>query len=141
MKALIDTCLVLDFLQRREPFASSAEKLFRASASERFDGFITAKSVTDLYYVIHHYTHNDRETRAKLSKLLCLVGLLDSTADDVSLALSNETPDFEDAVMIETATRSQMDCIVTRNEKDFTKSKVPVFSPDQFLMRIDESDD
>ena len=35
--------------------------------------------------------------------------------------------------MVETAIRSEMDCIVTRNEKDYTKSSVKVHEPSAFL--------
>ena len=44
MKVLIDTCVAMDFLQKREPFADDALRLFRAAASELFAGYITAKS-------------------------------------------------------------------------------------------------
>lgn len=36
MKALIDTCVVMDFLQKREPFAADALQIFRSAASELF---------------------------------------------------------------------------------------------------------
>lgn len=133
MKALIDTCVVMDFLQRREPFAESACKLFRLAASEQFIGCITAKSATDIFYLTHRCTHSEKESRTKLNQLLSIVGMLDSTADDVFHAIFSEVSDFEDAVMIETAVRSHVDCIVTRNIKDYTKSPVPVYTPEQFV--------
>ena len=41
MKVLIDTCVAIDFLQKREPFADDALRIFRAAASELFAGYIT----------------------------------------------------------------------------------------------------
>ena len=38
MKVLIDTCVAIDFLQKREPFADDALRIFRAAASELFAG-------------------------------------------------------------------------------------------------------
>ena len=35
--------------------------------------------------------------------------------------------------MVETAVRSEMDCIVTRNAKDYEKSSVTVYDPTAFL--------
>ncbi len=136
MKALIDTCIVMDFLQKREPFADTACKIFRAAAMELFSGYITAKSATDIYYLTHRCIHNDQASRSKLNQLLSIIGMLDSAADDVFHAISSETSDFEDAVMIETAIRSHMDCIITRNTKDYTKSLVPVYTPEQFIELI-----
>ena len=136
MKAILDTCIVIDFMQGREPFADSAKAIFQAAAVDRFTGFITAKSATDIYYLVHRCTHSDAETRNKLNSLLSIVNMLDSTARDIYHALSSQVSDFEDAVMIETALRSNVDCIVTRNQKDYTKSSVPVYSPEEFLEKL-----
>ena len=48
-------------------------------------------------------------------------------------ALLAECADFEDAVMIETAKRSGMDCIVTRNIKHYAGASIPVYEPAEFL--------
>lgn len=142
MKALIDTCIVMDFLQHREPFAEDAKSIFRSAACEQFTGCITAKSATDIYYLTHRCTHSDKEARKKLNSLLSIISMLDSAAVDVFHALSSETTDFEDAVMIETTSRSHVDCIITRNQKDYQKSSVPVFSPAEFLQQLkDETTD
>ena len=138
MKAIVDTCVVIDFLQRREPFSVSALTVFQAAASEQFSGCITAKSATDIYYLTHRCTHSDAKTRDILNSLLSVVSMLDSAAVDVFHALSSETSDFEDAVMIETAVRSKVDCIITRNTKDYQKSPIPVYTPDEVLKLLEE---
>lgn len=133
MKALIDTCVVMDFLQKREPFAADALQIFRSAASELFFGYITAKSSTDIYYLTHRLTHSIEEARHKINALLTIVGMLDNTATDVFSALSSPMTDFEYVVMVETALRSKMDCIVTRNIKDYEKANIPVYEPADFL--------
>ncbi|MCD8153144.1 MAG: PIN domain-containing protein [Clostridiales bacterium] len=138
MKALIDTCVVIDFLQRREPFDKDAVQIMRLAAMNQFTGCITAKSATDIYYLNHRATHSDKESRTKLNQLLAIIGLLDTSAEDIFHAISSDTSDFEDAVMIETACRSGMDCIVTRNQKDYEKSPVTVYSPAEFLHLLEE---
>ncbi|MCM1328943.1 MAG: PIN domain-containing protein [Ruminococcus sp.] len=138
MTALIDTCVVVDFLQSREPFAESAKKIMQAAAVELFTGYITAKSASDIYYLTRKCTHNDKESRLKLSKLLTIVNMLDSAAEDVFNAIPSEMKDFEDAVMVETAARSKIDCIVTRNEKDFQKSKIKIYSPLEFVEMLEK---
>ena len=35
--------------------------------------------------------------------------------------------------MIETARRTGMDCIVTRNEKDYAHADIPVYTPEAFI--------
>lgn len=133
MKVLIDTCIAIDFLQKREPFAEDALRIFRAAASELFSGYITAKSATDIFYIDHRGTHNKAASCQKLRSLLTIVGLADSAAIDVRQTLASELPDFEDAVMVETAKRIGADCIVTRNKKDYVQSGVSVYTPAEFL--------
>ena len=140
MKVLLDTCVIMDFLQSREPFAQNAKKIMQAATMELFAGFITAKSATEIYYLTHRCTHSDKEARTKLSQLLSVVNMLDSMASDVYDALPSEISDFEDAVMSATAHRCKMDCIVTRNTKDYSKSIVPVYTPDKFIEILERSE-
>ncbi len=133
MRVLIDTCVIIDALQARAPFAEAAQKIFIYSANQQFEGYITAKSVTDIYYLTHRLTHSDAETRKILSKLFTLFHVLDTASLDCRKAISSEISDYEDAIMVETAIRSGMDCIVTRNVKDYVKSSVPVYEPSAFL--------
>ncbi len=140
MRALIDTCIVIDALQSREPFCKDAQEIFLAVANKQFTGFLTAKSVTDIYYLTHRHTHSDKETRIVLSKLFSLFELLDTAGMDCRKAISSDVSDYEDAVMVESALRANMDCIVTRNIKDYTKSSVPIYAPADFLQRIKPED-
>ena len=121
MRALIDTCVIVDALQNREPFCKDAQDLFLAAASDLFVGCITAKASTDIYYLMHRYTHNE---------------VADTAGIDCRRAIPSPVSDFEDAVMIETAARTEVDCIVTRNIQDFAKSTVPVLTPKDFLRKL-----
>lgn len=137
MRALIDTCVVLDALQNREPFCGDAQQIFLAVANKHLVGFLTAKSATDIYYLTHRHTHSDQETRRVLNTLFNLFELLDTTGIDCRRAISSDMTDYEDAVMAESALRSGIDCIVTRNLKDYTKSPVQIYTPDALLKLIE----
>lgn len=136
MKALIDTCVVCDFLQKRDPFAEPAMFLFEMMATNEIEGYITTKSIANIYYLMHRCLHSDKQTRNIINKLLDFVNLLDTTANDVINALPSSVTDYEDAILNETAIRTKMDYIVTRNTKNFTKSSMAVFSPQECLERI-----
>lgn len=137
MRAFIDTCVVIDALQSREPFAKDAQGVFLAAANNLFLGYISAKSVTDVYYLMHRHTHDDKASRDILNKLFALFDVLDTAGIDCRKAVLSPVSDFEDAVMVETALRSEVDCIVTRNPRDFTKSPVPVYEPKAFLKLLE----
>ena len=36
--------------------------------------------------------------------------------------------------------RTEVDCIVTRNTHDYAKSQVPVYTPDEFILMIENDD-
>ncbi len=119
MRVLADTCVIVDVLQNREPFCKSAKALFLAVANNEIDGFISAKSVTDIYYLTHRLTHSIDSSREILKKLLSLFKVLDTSALDC-----------------ETAERCGVDFIVTRNIKDYKNSKVKSLTPDELLTLI-----
>lgn len=133
MRVLIDTCIIIDALQSRLPFKDNAQEIVLLAANRRFEGFITAKASTDIYYLTHKYIRSDKETRKVLNGLYILFDLLDTAGIDCRKAISSEMSDFEDAVMVETALRCGMDCIVTRNVKDYEKSLIEVYQPAEFL--------
>jgi predicted nucleic acid-binding protein len=137
MKALIDTCIIIDALQNRDPFADDAKAIFRATANNIFTGCITAKAVTDIYYLTHRTVHSDTKARAILTKLFMLFDVVDTVGMDVRRAISSPLSDYEDAVMVETAIREGADCIVTRNTRDYTYSPIPVYAPADFVKSLD----
>ena len=139
MRAVIDTCIIVDALQSREPFCKEAQSIFLLCANQQFEGFLTAKAITDIYYLTHRQIHSDKATRDVLTKLFALFGLLDTTALDIRKAVSAEISDFEDAVMAETAARSGVDCIVTRNTKDYSKTQISVYAPAEFVELLTET--
>ena len=52
----------------------------------------------------------------------------------IKKSLKSNHKDFEDAIQIITAQSiNTMDCIITRDLKDFKFSEISVFTPDEFL--------
>ena len=79
----------------------------------------------------------DKDTRNILNTLFRLFDISDTTGVDCRKALSSEITDYEDAIMIETAIRSGMDCIVTRNLKDYRNTPIPVYHPADFIKQLE----
>ena len=90
MRVLVDTCVIVDALQDRKPFSENAKIIFYAVANKQIDGYISAKAITDIYYLAHRATHGDESTRQILKTLLGLFDILDTTAIDCRKALSSE---------------------------------------------------
>lgn len=136
MKALIDTNIIIDALQSREDFLVDAREIVLRTTE--YDGYISASSITDIFYLQQRYFHDKKKARKNLAELLEIFNVLDTTAKDCRNALRSEISDFEDAVLVESALRSGLDCIITRNNKDFKNSKVKICSPTEFLEILEQ---
>ena len=51
MDLLIDSNVVLDFILSRQPFAESAEKVLELSLKKDVTEYVSAASVTDIFYI------------------------------------------------------------------------------------------
>lgn len=138
MKVLIDTNIVIDALTSREPWNEHAEKIFLMAANNIVEMYITASSATDIYYLIRKNLHNTEAARRIMGKLYSLVGILEVKSEDLIDALASPITDYEDAVVEQVARRSDMDCIVTRNQKDYEAGLIQVFSPENIIRLMEE---
>ncbi|MBR3352147.1 MAG: PIN domain-containing protein [Lachnospiraceae bacterium] len=148
MKIIFDTCIILDYLLDREEYSSNAEKLIIKAAQNRLQGLITVKSLMDVHYILKHTIHNEEKIREIISTLLDSFALVDSTGENAVRALSSDVNDYEDALMIETAVSYEADGIVTRNLRDYRKSSIRIYNPEELLavlatenMMINDGDD
>ena len=106
MKALIDTCVIVDVLQKREPFYQDAMDIVLFVSNRQFLGVLTAKSITDIYYILRRSIHNEDEVRQLLRTLFILFDVEDTFSTDCQIALSSSIKDYEDAIMVQTALRT-----------------------------------
>ena len=141
MTVLIDTCVIIDLLQKREPFWNDAKEIFLLAANRNIKGCVSAKSVLDIYYITHRAIHNNEAARLAVKNLTELFMILDTSGGDCKKALLSDTADYEDAVMIETAISNRVDAIITRNIKDYSNSRIPVYTPADFLNIIKSKTD
>ena len=129
MRVLFDTCIIIDYFLNRNEFSNDAKKIILSVTDDTLCGFITVKSLMDIYYIIRKHLHNENKTRDIIHILLDSFILLDSTKLDAIKALALKNNDYEDALMIESAISNNIDYIVTRNIKDYKNSSIPIISP------------
>ena len=132
MKALIDVNVLVDAVAGRKPFDQIAGQIMLAIERNYVEGVILTNSLEKLHYVMRKI-HGKQEARKVIEGTLRIFKVLDVTEMDCRLALLSGRADFEDAVLMESARRNGVEYIVTRNEKDFSDSPVPVISPEEFL--------
>ena len=139
LKVLVDSCVVIDALENRSNFAEDAQELIVGQVNEEYDAYITASSVTDIHYLIQSHTGDRDEALEAIRKICSIFYIADTSGSDCRHALILEGRDYEDRVVIATAIRTKMDCILTRNIKDFKGSPIPVQLPGEFLTTQEHS--
>jgi len=142
MRVLLDTNVIIDVLQNREPWCRSGKAIFLSVAKKEFSGCITAKEAADIHFFAKKQFKGeenvDDKARQILIKIFSLFEIIDTTESDCKNALSFPNNDYEDAIMIETALRSGVDCIITRNTEHFSESPVKIYTPDEFVEIIND---
>jgi predicted nucleic acid-binding protein len=134
-RILIDTNIILDFALKRNPFYSGSVAVFQLMNEKKIEGFITASSVTDIYYLLSK-SKEKSDVRQFIGLLLNFVDVLKVDKSIIIEALNSDLLDFEDAVQNTTAIENDLDIIITRNKKDFTQSPLTILTPDEFLSTL-----
>ena len=136
MKVVVDNNVVLDALLSREPFRANAEIIMIDLCSANHKGYITANSLTDIFFVLQKDIKTG-EAKAAIRKLTELFEIIDVVKDDCTRALSIDMDDFEDAVVAVCANKARADYVVTRDKK-FLKSNAPVavIAPDELIEKL-----
>ncbi|MFM6043386.1 MAG: PIN domain-containing protein [Dolichospermum sp.] len=70
MKILIDTNIILDYFLEREPFLQDAEILFQAIDSGQLIGYVTATTLTDIFYIARRQTQSIELARQAIANIL-----------------------------------------------------------------------
>lgn len=136
MKIMCDTNIIIDVLLEREPFIEDSYKVLKLCEERKIDGFVSASSVTDIYYLVKKYTHSTDLAYKAVGKLLEIVKVCSVTNNDVVIAFQKKAKDFEDCLVATCAKSIHCDYIVTRNKRDFEGFGIPVFTPAEILLQI-----
>jgi predicted nucleic acid-binding protein len=135
-KLLIDTNIVIDLLAKREPFYTDSAKLFSLADKKKIKLSVLALTIANTNYILIR-KKKPSEAKSILRRFKIIVDVLPLDDKVIGLALNdNEFDDFEDGLQHYSAIENSQDIIITRNLKDFKKSKIPVMTPEQFLESI-----
>ena len=96
MKILCDTNIILDVLLERQPFVEDSYKVLSLCEEHRLEGFVSASSVTDIYYLVRKYTHSTKLASHAVGKMLEIVKVCSITTSDVLTAYQRKAKDFEE---------------------------------------------
>jgi predicted nucleic acid-binding protein len=135
MRVLLDTNVLLDALLDREPWSEAAAAIWTAHDEGRLEAWITASSLTDIFYIGRRIKGHDV---AREAVRLCLATFNVCPVDAATLQAADRLlgEDFEDNLQIACALASDLDGIVTRDPSDFAGSPIRVLAPSEVLDRL-----
>lgn len=135
MVLLIDANVILDVLMNRQPFVNESALIWKLCETEQAKGYVSTLTFANMMYIMR------KELSAEIiedvfRKLKLIFEFADFSPSILEKAVEMKWKDFEDAVQSATAEQIHADYIITRNVRDFTKSKVTAFTPSELLARI-----
>jgi len=135
MKIFIDTNVILDVLENREPYVYTAKQLMILCEQKKIHGFVSTLTFTNIIYIMRKHLDPDKieYLYKSLSEIFNFTSL---TADDMANAVGFHWADYEDALQAASAQRIGADFIITRNTKDFNNEVVMCMMPVDFLENI-----
>jgi predicted nucleic acid-binding protein len=135
MKALIDTNVLLDVLQHREPHYAHSARVWTLADLKAFDAYVSAVSMNNSFYVL-------RKLIGASGALDC-VRLIRRSFNIVPLdvavvdqALGSAGNDLEDAIQAASAKIISADCVVTRDPSGFKNFQIRTFRPEELISAI-----
>jgi predicted nucleic acid-binding protein len=135
ISVLFDLNVIIDALQRREPFFAASATALACAETKLIAGWVAAHSLTTLFDLIARYRSAD-QARVALSELLTFLSVapVDQTAIEQALTLPYD--DFEDAVQMASAVRVGADYVVTRDATGYRVGPLPALEPAEMLALV-----
>ena len=128
----LDTDVILDFLTGREKFFEPAAEVFRRIEEGEIEGYVSSLILWNLYYWLERHS-DSRDARAKLKRLRLLLEVISVDGKIIDQALDSGMKDFEDAVQYYAALSEGIEIFLTRNKKDYRKTKLHILDCEEYI--------
>ena len=129
----LDTNILMDILANRIPFYKSSSEIYKLGLSKKVNFYTSSNTISTLHYLLKKFIEEDK-IRMALDEITNVISIIPVDITIIKKSLKSSHKDFEDAIQI-TAAQSinTMDCIITRDLKDYKFSEINVYTPDDFL--------
>ncbi len=131
-KILIDLNVLLDFLNKRNDHFEAA-KIVDLCIKKKINGYICAPEVTTVAYFLTKEEKYNNQLKSIINRILDIFLTISITETILREALDSRIKDYEDAVIESSCLRNEIEYIVSRNLKDFKKSRIKAISPKEYI--------
>ena len=136
-RLFLDTNIVVDLQERREPFCHDAVRLFTMAYNKQVQLLVSPMTYSTASFLLRK--HGPKGVRNLLSNLRQLSRVAAANERTVDDSIASQFKDFEDAMQYYTALKAKANVIITRNGKDFTASKIPVMTAMEYLASLEQN--
>ena len=135
----LDTNILVDILANRQPFYKASSEIYKLGLRKQMFFYTSSNTISTLHYLLKKFIEED-SIRKSLDEITNVLSIIPVDINIIKKSLKSSHRDFEDAIQITSAQSiHNMDCIVTRDLKDFKTSEIKVFTPDEFLTKINNN--
>ena len=135
-KIFVDTNIIVDLIADRKPFSKFAIDLFSKAENKKIKLFTSSHSIATTHYLLKKYIE-EKDLRNILYDLTDYITIIPIEGETIKKGLRSKHKDFEDALQIICANSiEKIDCIVTRNIKDFKECEITVLTPDELYNKL-----
>jgi predicted nucleic acid-binding protein len=99
-------------------------------------GYVTATTLTDIFYIARKHTRSIDLAREAVSTTLEVMNICPVSRSILESALVSGREDFEDAVQIACAIAQNLEAIITRDLQGFSGAVIPVLSVRQLIEQL-----
>lgn len=133
----LDTNVLMDILANRQPFYKSSSEIYKLGLRKKVVLFTSSNTISTLHYLLKKFT-TEENIRKSLDEVTTVLSIIPVDINIIKKSLKSNHKDFEDAIQIVSAQSiNNMDCIVTRDLKDYKFAEINVLTPDDFLNTIE----
>jgi predicted nucleic acid-binding protein len=134
-RVFLYTNIIVDLIADRKPFSKYSIEIFKRAEDKRIKLYTSSHSIATTHYLLKKYLE-EKLLREVLQNLLDYISVISVDIDLIKRGLRSKHRDFEDSIQILCAAKiEKIDCIVTRNIKDFRDSEILALTPDELCLK------
>ena len=135
MRALLDANVVLDVLQRRQPWFDDAAQVMAYAERGRFEGLLAAHTATTIFCLMARHVSRDA-ARVQVFELLRFLQVAPVDQAVLTEALALPYADLEAGVQMAAAAQAGADYVVTRDRALYAAGPLPALTPGEMLVLL-----
>ena len=137
MRIFLDANVIVSVINKEYPLYTFSSKILSLAGHKNFELYTSPLCMAISFYFAEK-KFGALEAKRRIKILMDHIKISFCGIEESNKAIENKkATDFEDALQIISAySIEKMDCIVTRNLKDFKDSEIPVLSPDEIIKNV-----